>query len=355
MIPAALALLLLLQDARDPDPAPLSPPEADAAFRSDRLARAEEILRAEIKLKAEAGLHVSLGRVLERARKFPELKAEGQHLVRSASDSDLRALGHAWMALAAWRTGDRESAAKSCDEAIASADQKAPNAARPARQLVRRVRGLLPYLRRETATHVVWLAPDSPLQVRWDELSLRLDAITVSAREALGVAGGPKLEAFVYTDQAQADLVIDSPVPAAWPRERAYHVLHDGSFGHLAAQVVGWEAAAARGVEPPRAGLLALGFAAAHAGDGAWDRRIREITSDLASRGALPALAELAAQPGGGSDVAAVSGHFVRWLVATRGGPAFARLWTSQARDPWTEIYGAPLGDLETAWRSSIK
>lgn len=353
MIAAVLALALLAQDMRDADPDPL-PPEADAAFRAGRLDAAEEAMRALILAKASTDLRVGLCRVLLRARKTDALKAEAAVILKATADPQGVAYARAMLAVCAFRAGDPAAAAKEADAAIAAADQRSPYAFPWVRRTAKAARALAAWPRAEGEHHVVFGPPE--LEPRLRGLADRADELSRFAREAIGANGLPKIEIFVFADQVQADSIVGFPLPSALPRERAVHVAAGGSLGHPLALIHGWTAAVSRGKEPPPV-WLGQGFAGAFAGDGPWPDRIVEIPAELRRTNRLPALKEFAGRGGGGSELTAVAGSFVRWLHRERGADRLRRLWTSwhEAKDPWTETYGEDLDTLEAAWRSSIK
>lgn len=349
MTAALLALALLAQDARDPDPDPL-PPEADAAFRSGKLDAAEEAMRALLRAKPSADLRVGLCRVLLRARKFAELKVEAEGILKSTTDASGVAVARAMLAVCAFRAGDSAAAAREADASVQAADQRSPYAVPWARRTARAARALSAWRRLETEHHVVFVPADQEASLAGlGELAERLSR---APREALDAPARPKIEIYVFADQVQADAIVGWPLPSVLPRERAVYVSAGGSIGHPLALV---HAHAAGRDAPPV--WLAQGFAGAFAGDGPWPGRIEEIPTALARAGKLPPLADFAGRPGGGAEMTAVAGSFVRWLHRERGAERLRRFWTVRpdAKDPWREAYGEPLESLEAAWRSSIR
>lgn len=363
----AFLALLLSQSVSRPDP----DAQLAEAARLRELAlydRAEEILRSFLKStptesqsqKLVPDFRIALCEVLLGARNFEELKAEAEILRRNPKT---RLQGLAFLAAAAWHAGLVPEAAEYCDEA----DRLPADPAAPAefyRQL-KRVRAMLGWKRHETATHVVYYPPDSPLAGTMAAFGRRLDVTFDRIRSELDVPFQGKIEAYFFNDQAQADALVERALTTSLPALRTYYARADAPPGFAIAQVIGFFVGNRKERRPPRLAGLCEGFFAAHADDPRWDKRREELPRKRMRQGELEPLQKLLAEPGHDAESFAMTGSFVRWLIRTRGRERFRRLWAEYndlagadaagLKRPWAEIYGAALEDLETAWRSSIK
>jgi len=334
--------------------------------------RSEELIREALRIligdpqrpKDLPKYRAALCEILLSARKYPELMIEAGPLRQSPRT---RAHGCSLMACAAWKTGNAAEALASCDEGDRAAADPSGGASPEVRRRLKLVRGLLGWRRFETATHSFFCPPDSPITADPAGFGRRLDAAFERVRAEIDATVEGRIEAFFFNDQAQADAILERALSFALPAERVYYARADGAPGFTIAQVVSFFAVNRREKRPPRLPGLGEGFAASHAGDPLWDRRREELPRRALKEGTLPALSDLLARPAGDAEYYAMTGSFVRWLIRTRGREKFRRLWAeyndligvdgkaADLRRPWSEVYGASLESLETAWRSSIK
>jgi hypothetical protein len=330
--------------------------------------RAEEVLRAYLKAaptdsqsqKFIPDFRIALCEVLLGARNYEELKAEAEILRRNPKT---RIQGLAFLAAAAWHAGAVADAAEYCDEA----DRLPIDAGAPAESYrsLKRVRSLLGWKRHETATHVVYYPPDSPLAAKIVPFGRRLDVTFDRVRSELDAPFQGKIEAYFFNDQTQADALVERSLTTSLPALRTYYARADAPPGFAIAQVLGFFVGNRKERRPPRLAGLCEGFFAAHADDPRWDRRREELPRKRLRQDELEPLSTLLAEPGRDAESFAMTGSFVRWLIRTRGRERFRRLWADYnelagddaagLKRPWVEIYGATLEDLEAAWRSSIK
>ncbi len=366
---ALMLLLVLLQGQQRVDP----DAQLGEAIRLRDLAlydRAEEILRVFLRTapvdsqlqRYIPSFRAALCEVLLGARKFEELKIEAEPLRKHPKT---RLQGLSLLAAGAWHSGQIAEAQELCDEGDKAAADPASDASPEHRRRLRTVRGLLGWKRFETATHIVHHPADSPIAADAAAFGRRLDVTFDRVRAELDVVIGGKLEAFFFNDQAQADEMVERTLTTSFPALRTYYARADAPPGYAIAQVVSFYVANRRERRPPKLAGLCEGFYSAHADDERWERRRNEIPRKLAADGKLPALDEILSRPGGDAKAFAVSGSFVRWLIRTRGRELFRKFWAEynellgtenpDPRKPWAEVYGVPLEDLETAWRSSIR
>jgi len=332
--------------------------------------RAEAILRDFLKVapqdpqvqKSVPEFRVALCEVLLGARKYAELKTEAE-VLRRHPKSKIQALS--LLAAGAWHSGQVAEASELCAEADkVPADPTVAGADDGVRRL-RMIRGVLGWKRFESATHIVYFPPDSPIDVNPKGYGYRLDAAFERIRAELGVEFPGKIEAFIFNDQAQADAVVERTLGAGQPALRSYCVRADAPPGFAIAQVLSFFVANRRLLRPPKLLGLCEGYYASHADDPRWVRRREELPRKLEGEGRLPALKDILGEPASDAQGYALSGSFVRWLVKSRGKELFRRLWTDfneltgtegpGSNQPWVEVYGASLEVLEAAWRSSIK
>lgn len=361
---AALLLVLLGQHATRANPGD----QLAEAQRLRELAlhdRAEEILRIFIKA-APADSQVqrwipefraTLCEVLLEARKLEDLKTEADVLRRNPKT---RFLGLTLMAAGAWHAGHVAEAKELCDEAA-----KLDEPASAAHRRLAMIRSLLGWSRFETGTHIVHHPPGSPIAADVKAFGKRLDVAFDRVRAELDVPFAGKLEAFFFTDQAQADAIVERTLVSSLPNQRVYFARHDSPPGFAIAQVLSFYVANRRERRPPKLAGFCEGFYAAHADDPRWEARRDAIPRKLAADGGLPSLDAILMEPGRDAKDLAVKGHFVRWLIRTRGRELFRRFWTEynelsgverpDPSRPWVEIYGVTPGELEAAWRSSIR
>ena len=334
--------------------------------------RAEEILRAFLRAapadpqqqKSVPQFRAALCELLLAARKYDELKVEAEP-IRKQGRSRVHALS--LLAAGAWHSGQAAEALELCDEADKAALDPTSDITADQRRRLKTIRALLGWKRFESTTHIAHYPPDSPIAADPAAFGRRLDVAFERVRAELDVTFEGKIEAFFFNDQAQADTVVGRTLASALPALRTYFARVDGPPGFAIAQVVSFFVANRKQRRPPRLPGLCDGFFAAHADDPRWERRREEGPRNLAGEGKLPELEPMLAAPAGDAEAFALRASFVRWLIKSRGRENFRRLWAeysdlagigSQTRDlrrPWVEIYGAPPGDLEAAWRSSIR
>lgn len=352
------------------------PPRVEQLAEAQRLRdlalydKAEAVLRTFLKTvsgesqaqRAVPEFRAALCEVLLAARKYDELKAEGE-VLRRHPKSKFHAL--TLLAAGAWHSGLVAEAKDLCDEADKAAADPASGATPELLRRLRLIRGVLNWKRFETATHIVYHPADSTIAINPTHFGRKLDAAFERVKADLDVTFPGKVEAFFFNDQAQADAILEKSLSSSVPALRTYYSRADAPPGFAIAQVLSFFVANRRERRPPKLLGLCEGFYAAHASDPRWDRRRVEIPKKLAADDKLEPLSRILSLPGNDAESYAVSGAFVQWLIKTRGRELFRKFWAdyneltgadgSDTRQPWVEVYGSSLEVLEAGWRSSIR
>ena len=364
---ALLAAPAASQDDRDDDPVRLTG-DAERAYRLAHWERAEQLIREAIRKEDSARNRQALCGTLFRARRWDDCMRECEVLA-GWKDPAERPGALAMKGAAAWRKGDAAGARTWCAQAIEVADAKAPNAYPAARRSVRATLAFLEWKSHESRRFVVRTPPEARVDVA--ALAARLDAAYDACAAALDASVDGRIDAFVFTDQRQADEILGVPLSYAVPRERVVYVLPDAPVGHLVAHVVSFYAASAKGKERPRSVFLNEGLACALSGDALWERRMKEIPAEFHRTGKLAPLATLLKGEGVAADFVAPAGSFVRWLISVGGRENFLRLWREyndhadpagaakpeaiDAAAPWRAVYGRTIDELDAAWRATLR